>query len=87
MIRIGVIGYGYWGPNIVRNFQANESSQVVMVADKNPKTEQRLRKDYPGVAFTTDPMEVLKSPKIDSVAVVTPVWTHFELTKAALKNG
>lgn len=87
MIRIGVVGYGYWGPNIVRNFQANENSEVVLVADKNPKTEQRLRKDHPGIAFTTDACEVLKSPKIDVVAVVTPVWTHFELTKAALENG
>ena len=87
MMRIGVIGYGYWGPNIVRNFQANDNAQVVLVADKNPKTEQRLRKDHPEIAFTTDPCEVLTSPKIDVVAVVTPVWTHFELTKAALENG
>ncbi|MGB7437311.1 MAG: Gfo/Idh/MocA family oxidoreductase [Candidatus Acidiferrum sp.] len=87
MIRIGVIGYGYWGPNIVRNFQAQEGSEVLLVADKTPKTEQRLHKDYPGINFTTDACEILKSPKIDVVAVVTPVWTHFELAKAALENG
>ena len=87
MIRIGIIGYGYWGPNIVRNFQAHDSSEVVLVADKDPKTETRLRKAHPGIPFTTDPMEVLKSAKIDLVAVVTPVWTHFELAKAALENG
>ncbi len=87
MIRIGVIGYGYWGPNIVRNFHSHEASEVVMVADKNPATEQRLRKAHPGVAFTTNPDDVLKNPKIDLVAVVTPVWTHFELAKAALENG
>jgi predicted dehydrogenase len=87
MIRIGVIGYGYWGPNIVRNFHSHEGSEVVLVADKNPATEQRLRKAHPGVAFTTNPDDVLKNPKIDLVAVVTPVWTHFELAKAALENG
>ena len=87
MIRIGVIGYGYWGPNIVRNFQAHESSDVVLVADTNPNTEQRLKKAHPGIAFTSDAMEIVTSPKIDLVAVVTPVWTHFELAKAALENG
>src|SRR5271156_744734 len=87
MIRIGVIGYGYWGPNIVRNFHSHEGSEVVLVADKNPATEQRLRKAHPGVAFTTNPDDVLKNPKIDLVAVVPPVWTHFELAKAALENG
>src|SRR5271166_820637 len=87
MVRIGVIGYGYWGPNIVRNFHAHDGSEVVLVADKDPKTEARLRKAHPGIAFTTDPMEVLKSSKIDLVAVVTPVWTHFELAKKALENG
>ena len=87
MVRIGVIGYGYWGPNIVRNFHTHETSEVVLVADKNPKTQQRLHKAHPGIAFTTDPMEVLKSTEIDLVAVVTPVWTHFELAKLALENG
>ncbi len=87
MIRIGVIGYGYWGPNIVRNFHAQDNSEVVLVADKNTKCESRLKKMFPGVAFTTDENEVLDSPQIDVVAVVTPVWTHYELTKRALENG
>ncbi len=87
MVRIGVIGYGYWGPNIVRNFHTHESSEVVLVADTNPQTEQRLHKAHPGIAFTANPLDVLKSPQIDLVAVVTPVWTHYELAKAALENG
>ena len=78
---------GIGDPTSFRNFQAHESSQVVLVADKNPLTEQRLRKDHPAIAFTMDAAEVLNSPKIDLVAVVTPVWTHFELAKAALQNG
>jgi predicted dehydrogenase len=87
MIRIGVIGYGYWGPNIVRNFHAHDGSEVTLVCDKNPKCEERLRKAHPGIGFTTDENEILKSASIDVVAVVTPVWTHYELAKRALENG
>src|SRR6516165_822749 len=87
MIRIGVIGYGYWGPNIVRNFHTHEDSEVVLVCDKDPNSDSRLNKAHPGIPFTTDVREVLKSSRIDVVAVVTPVWTHFELAKAALENG
>jgi predicted dehydrogenase len=87
MIRIGVIGYGYWGPNVVRNFDAHECSEVALVCDANSKAQDRLKKSRPGIPFTTDPMELLKSPNIDAVAVVTPVWTHYELAKAALHNG
>jgi predicted dehydrogenase len=87
MIRIGVIGYGYWGPNIVRNFHAHDCSEVVLVCDKNPKCQERLRKAHPGIAYTTDEKEILNSPNIDAVAVVTPVWTHYELAKRALENG
>jgi predicted dehydrogenase len=87
MIRIGVIGYGYWGPNIVRNFHTHDCSEVTLVADKSSKAQERLHKSHPSIAFTTDPMEVIKSKDIDLVAVVTPVWTHYELAKAALENG
>ncbi|HVH72741.1 MAG TPA: Gfo/Idh/MocA family oxidoreductase [Candidatus Dormibacteraeota bacterium] len=87
MIRIGVLGYGYWGPNIVRNFHTHEHSEVDLVCDKSAQAAERLRKAHPSIPFTTDPSEILKSPHIDAVAVVTPVWTHYELTKAALENG
>lgn len=86
-MRIGVIGYGYWGPNIVRNFHSHDNSEVVLVADRNPKCELRLKKVYPSIGFTTDENQVLTSPDIDVVAVVTPVWTHYELAKKALENG
>jgi predicted dehydrogenase len=87
MLRIGVIGYGYWGPNIVRNFHTQECSEVALVCDKSPKVQERLKKAHPAIPFTCDPMEIVKSPSIDVVAVVTPVCTHFELAKAALENG
>ena len=86
-MRIGVIGYGYWGPNIVRNFHSLDNCEVVLVADRNPKCESRLKKTFPAVGFTTDENQILTSSDIDVVAVVTPVWTHFELAKKALENG
>ncbi len=87
MIRIGVIGYGYWGPNIVRNLHSLERCHVAAVCDRSPAALNRVRQAYPDVAVTTEPSELLTSPKIDAIAVVTPVWTHFELAKAALENG
>src|ERR1700726_2201378 len=87
VIRVGVIGYGYWGPNIVRNFQGHEEAEVVAVCDKSPKSLARLRRAHPEVPVTSDQMEVLTSTQVDVVAVVTPVWTHFELAKLALENG
>jgi len=86
-MRIGVIGYGYWGPNIVRNFHSQDNCQVTLVADHNPKCEERLKKVFPSVGFTTEENQILNSKDIDAVAVVTPVWTHYELAKRALENG
>jgi predicted dehydrogenase len=87
MIRVGVIGYGYWGPNIVRNFNNGDTSQVVMVCDQRPESLWKVQQSHPQVKVTCDSAELLSSPQIEVVAVVTPVWTHFELAKAALKNG
>jgi predicted dehydrogenase len=87
MIRVGVIGYGYWGPNIVRNLHALDSTHVEAVCDKSPEALARVRKNYPGVTTYSDPAEILNSPTIDAVAVITPVWTHYELAKRALENG
>jgi predicted dehydrogenase len=86
-VRVGVIGYGYWGPNIVRNLHGLDNCEVGAVCDKSPAALKRAQKTYPHTRATTDFDEVLASPEIDAVAVITPVWTHFELAKAALKNG
>jgi len=86
-VRVGVIGYGYWGPNIVRNFRALDRCEVISVCDRNAKALKRAQKTYPALHLTTDFTEVLASPDIDAVAIVTPVWTHFELAKKALENG
>jgi predicted dehydrogenase len=87
MIRIGIIGYGYWGPRIVRNFYNVEGCEVSVICDKSAASLCRIKRDFPGVHVTSDASEVLSSTHIDAVAVVTPVWTHFELAKAALQNG
>ena len=87
LIRVGVIGYGYWGPNVVRNLQSLENCQLATLCDKNPDALVRANRVYPGVELTTDYSELLNSTQIDAIAVVTPVWTHFELAKAALQNG
>jgi predicted dehydrogenase len=87
VLKVGVIGFGYWGPNIVRNFHAQEHSTVVAVCDKSPKSLARVKSSYPSVHCTGDAQELLLSPEIDLIAVVTPVWTHYDLAKAALENG
>jgi predicted dehydrogenase len=87
ILRVGVIGYGYWGPNIVRNFHGQEHSRVVSVCDKSPKSLKRVQQTYPDMRVTDDCKELLTATDIDVIAVVTPVWTHYELAKAALENG
>jgi predicted dehydrogenase len=87
LVRVAVIGYGYWGPNIVRNFYGLENAQVVAVCDKNPAALRRAGRTYPGLDVTSDFSALLRSPDADAIAVVTPVWTHYELAKAALENG
>src|SRR6202453_196967 len=87
MIRFGVIGYGYWGPNIVRNLRALEGCQVVGICDQTPAARKRIQAAYPDVPIYSDCRELIKSPDIDAIAVITPVWTHYELAKAALENG
>lgn len=83
----GVIGYGYWGPNIVRNLMSLEGSRVAAIAEISQAARARALKAYPGLKVTADAMEVITSTEIDAIAVVSPVWTHYELTKAALENG
>jgi predicted dehydrogenase len=87
MIRMGVVGYGYWGPQIVRNFSSVEGCEVHCVCDRSPEALRRAKQAHPHLQFATDDTEILCSPSIDAVAVVTPVWTHFELAKTALQNG
>ena len=87
MIKVGVIGYGYWGPNVVRNLQGIDYAQVVAVCDENPAALKRVKHAHPDIATTANSAELLMSKHIDAIAVVTPVSAHFGLAKAALENG
>jgi predicted dehydrogenase len=84
---MGVVGYGYWGPNIVRNFSGLDGSRVVAVADLNETSLKKAKKAYPHLQVTTQYEEVIKSPDVDVVAIVTPVFTHYELARKALLEG
>jgi predicted dehydrogenase len=87
VVKFGVIGYGYWGPNVVRNLDQFDGSEVVTVCDKSPAARKRIHKSYPHIGVVSETADLLSSTEIDAVAIVTPVWTHYELTKAALENG
>ncbi|HLJ78642.1 MAG TPA: Gfo/Idh/MocA family oxidoreductase [Acidobacteriaceae bacterium] len=86
-MNFGVIGYGYWGPNVVRNLATLDGSNLVCIADLSANARHRAQKAYPGIRVIANPCELIESPDIDAVAVITPVWTHYELAKTALLNG
>lgn len=87
LLNFGVIGYGYWGPNVVRNLHQLENVEVLGVCDKSLSARDKVHKTYADVSVSSDANELLSSTEIDAVAVVTPVWTHYELAKRALENG
>jgi len=87
MIKIGVIGYGYWGPNLVRNFAETPGLTMAGVADLDQKKLDIVQKRYPGVKTTTQFQDLVEDPSIDAIAVATPVSTHFDLGMAILKAG
>lgn len=87
MINIGIVGYGYWGPNLVRNFVETPGATVAAVADLDAAKLDLVRRRYPGVKTTTRFQEILDDASIDAIAVATPVSTHFELGMAVLKAG
>jgi predicted dehydrogenase len=87
VIRIGIVGYGYWGPNLVRNFAETPGAELAAVADLDPKKLEVVKKRFPAVKTTTRFQDLLEDPAIDAIAIATPVNTHFELGVASLKAG
>jgi len=87
MLRIGAIGYGYWGPNIVRNFSMANESRVTMVCDVNSQALKKVNKVYPHIRVTTDYATMIKDPEVDAVVIATPVFTHYELAKMVIMEG
>ncbi len=86
-IRIGIVGFGAWGPNHLRNLRAQEGVQVTTVADLSQDRLAACRKQFPNVATTDDLDKLLGSPDIDAVVVATPLTTHYAIVKKALEAG
>jgi predicted dehydrogenase len=87
MIGVGVIGYGYWGPNLVRNFSEVSGVRVVAVSDMRSDRLTQVQQRYPAIRTTTDYRELLTNSNIDAIAVATPVSTHFDLAMQVLNSG
>ena len=85
MINVGIIGYGYWGPNLVRNFAELGACKVVAIADLDADKLALAQRRFPSARITTDVNELIADPSIDAVVIATPVRTHFKLGMAALK--
>ena len=86
-MRVGVIGYGYWGPNVARNFVEILGPGMVAVSDLNPKRLAVAERTCPGIVTTTDHRRLLADPSISAVAIATPVSTHHEIAIQALRAG
>lgn len=87
MITVGVIGYGYWGPNLARNFNIPGIARVTAIADPRRECLKRAAESHREAKLTTDGRELLRAVRVDVVVIATPLKTHYELAKAALKNG
>lgn len=87
MLRVGVVGYGYWGPNLARNFSGNERCRLARIADLSEARRAAAASTHGGVEVVADPAEVVQAPDIDVAVIATPVFTHYELAKTALENG
>jgi len=87
MIHVAVIGYGYWGPNLVRNFQETDGARMAICCDMNMQRLAHVESKYPRVEMTTSYDDVLNNATIEAVAIATPVATHYEFVRKALEHG
>ncbi len=87
MITVGVIGYGYWGANIVRNFAELPDARVTRVADVHAERLARVAARYPSIQVGTDQADIISDASVDAVVIATPVQTHFDMGMAALRAG
>src|SRR5436190_7710349 len=86
-LRVGVIGCGYWGPNLVRNFARHPQADVQAVCDMRYERALRIGNEYRIPTVTDRWQEVVKTPDIDLVVIATPSFSHYELAKAAIEAG
>jgi len=87
MIGIGVIGYGYWGPNLVRNFAEQPAARIAAVCDLHAERLALVERRCPGAHLTTNAADLIADPSVDAVVIATPVDQHFDLAMAALAAG
>ncbi|MDA9981893.1 Gfo/Idh/MocA family oxidoreductase [Gammaproteobacteria bacterium] len=87
MINIGLIGYGYWGPNLARNIMAHPDTQLLVVCDRDPLRTEGLRSMHPSVQITTRPEDIINNRAVAAIVVATPLASHYELAMAALSAG
>ena len=85
-MKVGIIGLGYWGPNLVRNFLAQKAVDKVVACDSRGERIELLRSKFPGVQFETNYKKLLESD-LDAIAIATPVDTHYNLAKEVLETG
>ena len=86
-MNVGIIGLGYWGPNIVRNFMMNEHVERIVCCDLDEKQLLKAKRNFHSIEITKNPQEIFKNKDIDAVVIVTPISTHYLLAKEALQNG
>jgi predicted dehydrogenase len=86
-LRVAIIGYGYWGPNLLRNYMDMPGAWVSWVCDRRPEVLEKSQARYPAVPVTTDVDVVLDDPDVDAVVIATPISTHFPIARAALQAG
>src|ERR1700730_4976600 len=87
MMGIALVGYGYWGPNLVRNFNNTEGAQTIAICDSDPEKLSVIKRHHPGIVATTEFRDLLTDSRIDAIAIATPVCSHYELALASLKAG
>jgi predicted dehydrogenase len=87
MLKVGLIGYGYWGPNLARNFAEADGIQLAMIADGRPERRQAAERRHPGVKTCADAAVLVGSPDVDAVVIATPLATHTALATAAINAG
>ena len=87
MVRVGLVGFGYWGPNLLRNLERADDARVVCVADRRDDRLCAAKKGRPTLQTVADAGEVVRSDEIDAVVIATPLSSHFDLALEALRHG
>ncbi|HWO94583.1 MAG TPA: Gfo/Idh/MocA family oxidoreductase [Dehalococcoidia bacterium] len=86
-VRVGIVGYGYWGPNLARNVASEPLTELVAISDMNPARLDAARATHPLARLTTRARDVLEDPTIEAVVIATPLTSHYGLAMEALANG